>query len=230
MRFKKSVEKVDLSSSPYVFKELRGYSISDGCRNLNQFANDYTYIRADMESFVGGSLNAIAQSYYRSISEAVTNIYHHAYNKEKSSWLIDKWWISVAFDKTANELVVIVFDHGKGIPATAWKTKLFSRYMRFSKELDEKFSSNHFTVDIQRKVLYLVFEQNSSIAIKQGRGHGCADIKSLLSNIKGGKLSVISLQAKYENYNFKGSSLVRGKSKSLAVSLQGTLLEWRMPL
>lgn len=123
-----------------------------------------------------------------------------------------------------------MFDHGKGIPATAWKTKLFSRYMRFSKELAEKFSSNHFTVDIQRKVLYLVFEQNSSIAIKQGRGHGCADIKSLLSNIKGGKLSVISLQAKYENYNFKGSSLVRGKSKSLAVPLQGTLLEWRMPL
>lgn len=230
MHYKDETRIVNLSNSPYTFRELRGYFITNESRNLNQFAKDYPLIRADMESLVGGSLNEIAQSYYRSISEAVTNIYHHAYDKKKRSWFFDKWWISIALDKATNELVVIVFDHGKGIPATAWSTKMFSGYMRFSKEIDEIFSLNRLTGDVQRRVLYLVFEQNASIARKQGRGHGCADIKSLLSNIKGGKLSVISLLAKYANNNYKGNRTVRGESKSLAVPLQGTLLEWRIPL
>lgn len=230
MRYKCETDGVGISTSPYVFKDLRGYFITNESRNLSQFAKDYPAIRADMESLIGGSLNDIARSYYCSISEAVTNIYHHAYDKVNRSWFFDKWWISIAFDKTANELVVIVFDHGKGIPATAWKTKMFSSYMRFSKELDEFLSLRRLTSEIQRKVLFLVFEQSASIARKQGRGHGCADIKSLLGNIKGGKLSVISLQAKYENGNYKGNKSVRGESKSLAVPLQGTLLEWRIPL
>ena len=230
MHYNNDIGGMDLSRSPYVFKELRGYSINDKDRALDSFARDYPSIRADMESLIGGSLNEMAQSYYRSISEAVTNIYHHAYDKAARNWFIDKWWISIAFDKTENELVVIVFDHGEGIPATAWKTKIFSRYMRFSKDIDEMFSLKRLSGEIQRRVLFLVFEQNASIARKQGRGHGCADIKSLLSNIKGGKLSVISLQAKYENGNYKGNKSERGASKSLAVPLQGTLLEWRIPL
>ena len=230
MHYKDETDVVNISTSPYVFKELRGYFITNESRSLNQFARDYPSIRADMESLIGGSLNNIAKSYYRSISEAVTNIYHHAYDKMHRSWFFEKWWISIAFDKTTNELVVIVFDHGKGIPATAWNTKIFSCYMRFSKELDDILSLKPFTSEIQRKVLFLVFEQNASIARKQGRGHGCADIKSLLSNIKGGKLSVISLQAKYANSNYKGNKAVRGESKSRTVPLQGTLLEWRIPL
>lgn len=230
MHFKDDSGVMDFSSSPYIFKELRGYSITEESGKLNQFANDYPSIRSDMESLAGGSLNEIAQSYYRSISEAVTNIYHHAYDKKKSRWFYDKWWISIAFDKTANELVVIVFDHGKGIPVTAWTTKSFSCYMRFFKKLDKMFSLDRLTREMQSRVLFLVFEQNASMAIKQGRGHGCADIKSLLCNIKGGKLSVISLQAKYDNNNYKGNRSVRGESKSLAVPLQGTLLEWRIPL
>lgn len=220
----------DLSNSPYIFKELRGYSISGKSRTLDYFAKDFPSIRADMESLMGGALNEVSKSYYRSISEAVTNIYHHAYDKKTSGWFIDKWWVSVAFDKIAKELVVIVFDHGKGIPATAWTTKLFSGYMRFFKGVDNKVSSSRLTGELQKKVLFLVFEQNASIAIKQGRGHGCADIRSLLGAIKGCRLSVISLQAKYSNKHYKGHRTERGKSWSLPVPLQGTLLEWRIPL
>ena len=230
MRYKDDLGAWDLSNSPYIFKELRGYSISGESRTLDYFAKDFPSIRADMESLIGESLNEVSLSYYRSISEAVTNIYHHAYDKKAGSWFIDKWWVSVAFDKIAKELVVIVFDHGKGIPATAWTTKLFSGYMRFLKGVDNLVSSNRLTSELQKNVLFLVFEQNASIAIKQGRGHGCADIRSLLGAIKGCRLSVISLQAKYSNKHYKGHRTERGKSWSLPVPLQGTLLEWRIPL
>lgn len=230
MHYKDDLGTGDLSSSPYIFKGLRGYSINGERRTLDYFAKDYPSIRADMESLMGGSLNEAAQSYYRSISEAVTNIYHHAYGEKTGSWFIDKWWVSVAFDKIANELVVIVFDHGRGIPATAWETKMFSRYMRFLKGVDKKVPLNCLTGELQKNVLFLVFEQNASIAIRQGRGHGCADIRSLLGVIRGCRLSVISLQAKYSNKHYKGHRTERGKSWSLPVPLQGTLLEWRIPL
>lgn len=188
--------------------------------------HDSVYLQKDIENFIGRSLEDVRM--YDSVSEAIRNIWDHAYKGMKISRLPFKWWASVAYDRALNELRIIVFDHGMGIPTTIKTSSTFSLYQRIINNWSEGAR------------LYLAFERERrkinrrARSLVVGRGHGCPDIARLISakdeNMvrDGSSLSVISGRARYKLIG--GTALRRGSKEDLSKKLQGTLIEWRICL
>lgn len=180
-----------------------------------------------IEKYFGISLGGVRM--YDSVTEAIYNVHDHAYRDLKHKSLPFKWWFSVAYSREENELTVMIFDHGLGIPATIKTSNKFSSYHRYI----SKWS------DAAR--LYLAFERERRRtggpglrSLINGRGHGCPDIARLISpndenEVKeSSRLSVISGRGQYVlKWSDKDG---RGDKNELAVKLQGTLIEWRIKL
>ena len=180
-------------------------------------------ISGRIEKFINKPLNRM--SMYRSFTEAVTNVYHHAYTyKPCFDNLSRKWWLSVSYSEEKNELHIMIFDHGEGIPNTIVRTVDFTRvhrlYYKFAAEWGQK------------DKLLIAFEHHRTSSgkfrpIRWGRGHGCSDILRYLSEGSGeGCLSVLSDKARYVYSTEKRMN--RGAAENLPIPLSGTLIEWRI--
>ena len=186
-------------------------------------------IRESIEKFIGKSLSRVRM--YDSVTEAIFNVRNHAYKGMKPGRLPFRWWFSVSYDAQLNELGVILFDHGFGIPATMNTSTKFSRFKKLLSLKEGGWS--------EESRLYVAFERDrrkiqSAKSFVEGRGHGCQDIARLIFRQEqnlvgfGSSLSVISGRARYD---LAGNVDVgRGDSKSLKQKLQGTLIEWRIKL
>ena len=188
--------------------------------------HDSVCLQKDIENFIGRSLEDVRM--YDSVSEAVRNIWDHAYKGMKRSRLPFKWWVSVAYENALNVLRIIVFDHGMGIPTTIKTSNTFSLYQRIINNWSEGAR------------LYLAFERERRKINKRarslivGRGHGCPDIARLVSandeNMvrDGSSLTVLSGRARYRLNG--GTQLGRGSKEDLPKKLQGTMIEWKICL
>ena len=211
-------------NGPVKFMPIQSKSVCYG-KNVD-VGYDSVCLQKDIEEFIGRSLKDVRM--YDSVSEAVRNIWDHAYKGIKSSRLPFKWWVSVAYDDTLNELRIIVFDHGLGIPTTIKTSNTFSLYQRIINNWSEG------------ERLYLAFERERRKINKRarslivGRGHGCPDIARLVSakdeNMvrDGSSLTVISGRARYRLNG--GTMQGRGVKEDLPKKLQGTMIEWRIRL
>ena len=188
-------------------------------------------IREQIEAFVGKKFNR--QTMFASVTEAIQNIKDHAYTREPVNNLKRKWWLSVSHDLSTNIVHIIIFDRGLGIPTTMLESSKFSDLRRLIYKTFGSWS--------QKDRLRLAFERYrnpglyaKAVPIFQGRGRGCQDLLQLVdAEMQGecemtGTLSVISQKARYEyKTEFQTSP---GKVKSEKLSLEGTLLEWRLKL
>ena len=186
-------------------------------------------IRESIEKFIGKSLSKVRM--YDSVTEAIFNVRNHAYKGMKPGRLPFRWWFSVSYDAQLNELGVILFDHGFGIPATMNTSTKFSRFKKLLSLKEGGWS--------EASRLYVAFERDrrkiqSAKSFVEGRGHGCQDITRLIFRQEqnlvgfGSSLSVISGRARYDLAG--NADVSRGDSKSLKQKLQGTLIEWRIKL
>ena len=186
-------------------------------------------IRESIEEFIGQSLNGVQM--YGSVTEAIFNVRNHAYKGMIPGRLPFRWWLSVSYDEHNNEVGVILFDYGYGIPATMNRSTKFSKIRKFLRRRDGGWN------DASR--LYVAFERdrrriNAARPFREGRGHGCQDITRLVlpqdqNRVKSGsRLSVISGKARYDLVGDEGTQ--RGDVKTVNRKLQGTLIEWRIKL
>lgn len=203
---------------------LRRYFVSS--MKLDDVGKEIKTIREEIEEFIGRPLNKLVM--YQSVSEAITNIYQHAYNNTPQA-LSKKWWLSVSYDSQNSELGIIVFDHGLGIPRTMEDSSHFRKYRDLLLRLNSKWSES--------KRLELAFERaryrNGKLRPKRKwRGNGCGDIVELVSNRgssrEGSTLFVVSSKAQYRYVDLVRSR--RGIASANDISLQGTLIEWTIKL
>ena len=213
------------SSRKYMPLLTRGIAASQG----HDVGAEAKRIRESIEKFIGKSLSRVRM--YDSVTEAIFNVRNHAYKGMKPGRLPFRWWFSVSYDAQLNELGVILFDHGFGIPATMNTSTKFSRFKKLLSLKEGGWS--------EESRLYVAFERDrrkiqSAKSFVEGRGHGCQDIARLIfrqdQNLVGvgSNLSVISGRARYDLSGIADSG--RGLSKSLKQKLQGTLIEWRIKL
>jgi anti-sigma regulatory factor (Ser/Thr protein kinase) len=203
---------------------LRRYFVSS--MKLDSVGKEIKTIRKEIEDFIGRSLNK--QVMYQSVSEAITNIYQHAYNNAPQA-LSKKWWLSVSYDVKNSELGIIVFDHGLGIPRTMEDSSKFRKYRDLLFRMKTKWSES--------KRLELAFERSRNRDGKlrpkyEWRGNGCGDIVELVSNRgssrEGSTLFVVSSKAQYRYVDLDVGR--RGIASANDISLQGTLIEWTIKL
>lgn len=199
------------------YMALKSFAMCDG---ITEFAAGIPGIRNEIETFVGAKISS--PHFYAGVAEAVTNIYNHAYAyMPDDGKRTNRWWMSVAHDSVGGRVTIMIFDHGEGIPATLHKSKKFSWRIQILRPLHRG--------DIPHGVLLqYAFEHGPEFANVMGRGNGLWDILQFAKQRKESELMVRSCRGVYHASN-RGAEH-EWESAGVPVSLQGTLVEWRIAI
>lgn len=175
-------------------------------------------LRVDIEKMVGARINRM--DLYEGISEAITNVGHHAYketNDEKRKY----WWISGSHDRTTNELSVTFYDRGSGIPHRILKN---SRLEQFWDAMGQWSDS---------KRIEAAMELGRTSTALDERGKGLQNFIGFAKSHKFAKMRIRSLRGLYEEEYVTPSLRSQETFKRLAdynESIGGTLIEWSVTL
>lgn len=157
---------------------------------------------------------------YRGLTEAMTNVVHHAYPKEIRSRLPrlkNRWWLVGHVDKEQRELMVMFFDQGVGIPTTL--------PLRYPEYLGQILSGLRLTDPNDGDLIRAAMRVRRSQTLEAHRGHGLNDFRAFIDQCGGGSLRIVSRRGLY-SYTSDGTE----ESHGLRISLGGTLIEWKVPL
>lgn len=181
--------------------------MSSGRHAQGQAAQDF---RQKLEEFFGKISNS--NLLFRALTEAMTNVLHHAYPQSNATDDRNRWWMTGACIN--NELSVIFADHGVGIPRT----------------LDK-----HNTIEALRTKLHLGRADSDQIYLatllgrtqtkKPYRGNGLRDMQDLIRKAPfGGRLRILSLNGEY--IYTKSNDKEHIQKLDHGFPLSGTLIQW----
>lgn len=158
------------------------------------------------------------QYLYTAVTEAMINVVHHAYGKYGES----RWWLSASHDRKKNEITIMIYDQGNGIPKTLPRN--FSEQFR-------KIPGFFNAIDDHAKMIEIAHDLDRSSSKMTHRGHGLErDVRGYLEKLNcHGCYRVISLKGEYVFEKDPGSLGVP-KKKTHFYPLRGTLIEWRLSL
>ena len=168
-----------------------------------------------LANFDGDIANELQQSLFTGITEAMTNVVNHAYDKprEDGAGIANsrEWWM---FSQAKNGLLTVAFlDLGAGIPRTLPENRptVWRRFLQVGKRLDSRAIDYAVTDSISRT--------NES-----HRGKGLGQILRVVDSVKGGEMAILS--------NF--GALIRKNGVTQRIdyrdSIMGTLIYWNIPL
>ena len=159
------------------------------------------------------------QLLYAAVTEAMTNVVHHAYDASLHHYLGPRnWWLSAAFDSATGEVVILIYDQGLGIPKTLPRTmeeKLMSA-------LPESIMRN------DARMIQAAHELSRSTTGSKHRGHGLErDVRRYILEFEGhGSYTVFSGRGQYTVESSPTGT--RSRLGDLGSELSGTLIEWRL--
>lgn len=156
-----------------------------------------------------------AKLLFAAVTEAMTNVVHHAYKDEDSG--PKNWWLSAAHE--ADEVVILIYDQGAGIP----KTLPLTLGERLRDLLPEGFATH------DGKMIEVAHEALRSGTSEEYRGRGLGrDVRRYIEEHDGqGTYRVISGRGEYTVPAGLGA---KGSVRSRPKPLRGTLIEWRLKL
>ncbi len=151
---------------------------------------------------------------YAAVTEAMTNVVHHAYGDQK---ILPNWWLSASYNVTDGEVVIMLFDQGVGIPETLPR--------KFSEQIRGIARTNH------AQIIKAAHELSRSSSEQKNRGNGLGtDVREYLNKLNcRGSYRVTSLQGRYifeKQVNGETDERLENHKRAL----DGTLIEWRLHL
>jgi hypothetical protein len=157
------------------------------------------------------------------LSEAITNVTHHAYpNKGGISQKDKNWYLTGSYKEDTTELKIVFYDQGIGIPrslptSAIWEKVLswFSRYSVVDKKKHET-------------LLRAAVELDRTSTLETDRGKGLQDLLEFIKHRNNGYLSILSLKGLYKYSIDNGKETV--KSESFDHEIHGTLIIWNVAL
>ncbi|NQV46855.1 MAG: hypothetical protein HQ504_03655 [Rhodospirillaceae bacterium] len=173
----------------------------------------------DLESL--GAPLPFRDKLYRGLTEAMTNVAHHAYpedGKHETPPLKGQWWMSGSFDQSSRRLTVIFYDQGVGIPYT------------LPRKHSEKYLSSILTRlnlgDNDASRICAAMEIKASRTQQSHRGGGLCDIRAYTDLVPDGRLRILSGQGEYiysrsENDKSGSEELLTHRKP-----IGGTLIQW----
>lgn len=157
------------------------------------------------------------------ISEAVTNVTHHAYpdrieGKDKS------WYLTGSFDRTKKILKIAFYDQGIGIPNSLPESSIWEKVIAY-------FSSKNLQA-AERKHDEMLIKAAVSIdrtsTNQNDRGKGLQDLIEFIRQLGSGYLSIMSYKGLFKCTINSGKEKI--KSESFDRPLLGTLIIWSVEL
>lgn len=179
-------------------------------------------LRQKMNAIVGEDIKKW-HLLFGGLSEAITNVCHHAYPENVAYRRIDKrWYMTGSYDSDGKILKVVFLDQGKGIPKTLPSSILYekvvdlvSRWERLAGFRDATF-------------LRAAVEVERTQTGEDDRGKGLQDLLEFNRQRGEGYLSILSGRGLY-NYSVK-DGLGTVKTDKLRYPILGTVIIWSTKL
>ncbi|MEX3937406.1 hypothetical protein AB4Y32_37710 [Paraburkholderia phymatum] len=165
-------------------------------------------------------------SFFRSLSEAMTNVSQHAYPDEslrgKIHVIPKGWWMLGHINKLRSELKVMIVDQGIGIPRSLPKKHPMEL---INEVLSKSLSLLGIVKPTDGQMIKAAMEVGRSRMGQDNRGKGLNDLKKLIQACGSGRLRILSNHGEY-TYTEGGSERLHAYDDSI----NGTFIEWTVPL
>lgn len=166
------------------------------------------------------------------VSETVENVNVHAYPRVEG--VKKRWWLCC--DVFDDEIFLVIYDLGVGIPNTVHEKKWFKGALKTSRpkvyeELKaisnkQSFLSGLFNKLKDEDLIYISMLDDFSGTNQEKHGQGSKSIKSLVSETNNGVLWVYSGKGLYK---FKNTA-TEPELSHLPLGIPGTLIQWNIKL
>ena len=157
------------------------------------------------------------------LSEAITNVTHHAYPETEGYSEKDRYWyLSGSFNREDKELKVVFYDQGISIPKTLPESKLWERLLS---SLSKMALADRMKDEVMLKA---AVELERTSTNDSDRGKGLQDLLEFIKQRNNGYLSILSSRGLYKYSQESGY----GKDKTFRFKepVNGTLIIWRLIL
>jgi len=178
-------------------------------------------LREGLEKIIGD--NITKWGFLRGgLDEAITNVSHHAYPEEQFSTSEKNWYLTGSLNKETNELKIVFYDQGLGIPETLPTSKLWEQVLDVVKILpiaERKLDS---------VLIKAAVKVDRTSTAQTDRGKGLQDMLEFIKQRGEGYLSILSKKGLYK-FSMKNGK-TKEKSESFYQPILGTLLIWSVTL
>lgn len=154
------------------------------------------------------------------LSEAITNVSHHAYPAPQFDNEPKNWYLTASFDENKRELKVSFYDQGVGIPRTLPSSTMreyISKYLRRLK------IGRHDAIMIRAALAY-----GRTRTHEDDRGKGLQDMLNFIRQTGHGYLSIISSKGLCK-VDVSGTT-ESTKTERFSNALPGTLIIWNVSI
>ena len=157
------------------------------------------------------------QKLYAALTESISNVGLHAYSNEEqfSEFIADigkRWWILA--HKVEEQLNLMVYDMGEGIPVTLVKKDFFT------------FIAQMFNPKTDSDKIYAAVQYGETRMNSQKHGKGLPDMKRYVVDNPEGQLHIFSGMGRY---SYKAENNAE-EQFDLPYSIGGTLIQWNVSL
>jgi len=157
------------------------------------------------------------------LTEAITNVSHHAYPDSQGFSTEDKnWYLTGSYNKATKELKIVFYDQGIGIPKSLPASEIWEKLLSALSGISL----------VERKrdevLLKAAVELERTSTRESDRGKGLQDLLEFIRQRENGYLSILSLKGlfKYSILNGKEET----KTEHFDHSMCGTLIIWSATL
>jgi hypothetical protein len=171
--------------------------------------------RLALEELIGQSIGP-KQRVYDALSEAMTNVGHHAYPAEESIWprpAKGRWWLGGSWEPSSRVATVQMYDQGVGIPRTLPRSKHWSEVLPIFGRIDRERTD--------AGMIEAAMDYGRTSTGEVGRGKGLAQMAEWITEAGNGSLRILS--GKGALTYLPGERPIR---RNLPVEFRGTLIEW----
>lgn len=185
---------------------------SDKPRQLKEEIQSIVGDRIDKWTFLHGGL-----------TEAITNVSHHAYPNHEFLRKADKsWYLAGSYNSKTQELKISFYDQGIGIPKSLPTSEIWERVLSFL----SRFNIGKGRLDAE--MLRAAMEIDRTSTGESDRGKGLQDLLEFIRQRGEGYLSVLSRRGLYRFSLKDGEKQI--KIHSFKMPLKGTLIIWSVSL
>lgn len=157
------------------------------------------------------------------ISEAITNVGHHAYpDLEKFEELDKNWYMGGSFDRDSKDLKIVFYDQGVSIPRSLPTSGIYEKIVE---QLTKVIPIGKYKDEM---LLKAAVELTRTSTNDTDRGKGLQDLLNFIDQRGDGYISILSRRALFKYKISDGHSKI--KTMGFRNPINGTLILWKVNL
>ena len=157
-------------------------------------ANKTRILKGEFQEIVGEDIRKWT-FLHSGLTEAITNVSHHAYPDRYDFIESDKnWYMSGGYDRSTKELKVVFYDQGIGIPKSLPTSTIKEKVYEFISKLKIDAADRRKDATLLRAAVQL----SRTSTGKSDRGKGLQDLLEFIRQRQNGYLSILSLRGLYK--------------------------------